>query len=366
MIEGKAKMTTEPIRIAQMMTDMNYGGVEMVVMNYYRYIDKTKVQFDFFALEGSLLPMRDEIEQLGGRVYVVPKYTHLLDYEKTIQRIFNENNYKIVHSNMNALSVFSLHAAKRAGIKVRIAHNHSTAGKGETEKNIVKYLLKPLSKIYPTNLCACTKYAGEWLFGKKADVKVFHNAIDIEKYKYNEITRNRIRKELNLGDKVVIGHIGRFCFQKNQEFLVDLLYEVRKKKDAVLLLIGEGNTESVREKAKELGVLDSIFFLGPKSNANEYYQAMDCFVLPSRYEGLGMVAIEAQAAGLPTICSTEVPEELRITDLVEFISLESPINKWADKIKRVERKDKSREVVEAGYDITVEAKKLVEYYEGLI
>lgn len=359
-------MTTEPIRIAQMMTDMNYGGVEFVIMNYYRHIDRSRVQFDFFALEGSSLPMKDEIEKLGGRIYLVPKYTHLLDYEKAIMGIFKKNNYKIVHSNMNALSVFSLHAAKKAGIKVRIAHNHSTAGKGETKKNIVKYLLRPLSKIYPTHLCACTKYAGEWLFGKKTDIKIFHNAIEIEKYKYNERVRNKIRKELNIKDKLVIGHVGRFCFQKNQEFLVDLLHEVRKKKDAVLLLIGEGNTESVREKANELGVFDSIFFLGPKSNANEYYQAMDCFVLPSRYEGLGMVAIEAQAAGLPTICSTEVPEEARITDLAEFISLDLPINKWADKIKRVERKDKSREIAGAGYDITIEAKKLVEYYEGLV
>lgn len=354
------------IRVAHMMTEMDLGGVEVVIMNYYRHIERSRVQFDFFALEGSSLPMKDEIERLGGRIYVVPKYTHLLDYEKAIQKIFSENNYDIVHSNMNSLSVFSLYAAKKAGIKVRIAHNHSTAGKGETKKNIVKCLLRPLSKIYPTHLCACTKYAGEWLFGKKADVKIIHNAIDIERFKYNESTRNRIRKELNLEDKLVIGHIGRFCFQKNQEFLIDLLYEVRKKKDAVLLLIGEGNTEKVRVKAKELGLFDSIFFLGPKTNANEYYQAMDCFVLPSRYEGLGMVAIESQAAGLPTICSTEVPEEAKITDLAEFINLDAPINKWVDKIKQVERKDTSKEIIEAGYDIQVEARKLLEFYEDLV
>lgn len=129
----------EPIRVAQMMTDMNYGGVEMVVMNYYRHIDRTKVQFDFFALEGSAVPQREEIEQLGGRVYIVPKYTHLPEYEKEIIRLFKQNQYKIVHSHMNTLSVFSLWGAKKAGIPNRIAHNHSTAGKGETKKNIIKY-----------------------------------------------------------------------------------------------------------------------------------------------------------------------------------------------------------------------------------
>ena len=135
-----------------MMTDMNYGGVEMVVMNYYRHIDRTKVQFDFFALEGSAVPQREEIERLGGRVYIVPKYTHLSAYEKEIIRLFKQNQYKIVHSHMNTLSVFSLWGAKKAGIPNRIAHNHSTAGKGETKKNIIKYALRPFAKIYPTKL----------------------------------------------------------------------------------------------------------------------------------------------------------------------------------------------------------------------
>ena len=134
-------MEKQPIRIAQMMTDMNYGGVEMVVMNYYRNIDRTKVQFDFFALEGSSIPQREEIEKLGGRVFVVPKYTHLPQYEKSIQKLFKENNYKIVHSHMNTLSVFSLYGAKKVGVPNRILHNHSTAGKGETKKNIMKYML---------------------------------------------------------------------------------------------------------------------------------------------------------------------------------------------------------------------------------
>ena len=202
-------MGSKPIRIAQMMTDMNFGGVEMVVMNYYRNIDRTKVQFDFFALEGSTIPQKEEIESLGGRVFVVPKYTHLKKYEKEIQRLFKENNYKIVHSHMNTLAVFSLYGAKKAGVPNRILHNHSTAGKGETKKNIMKYMLRPFAKIYPTKLCACSKYAGKWIYGKNTKFRVFNNAIDLEKYKFDPIRREELRKTLGIQDKKVIGHIGR-------------------------------------------------------------------------------------------------------------------------------------------------------------
>ncbi len=144
-----------PIRVAQMMTDMNYGGVEMVVMNYYRHIDRSKVQFDFFALEGSAVPQQEEIERLGGHVYLVPRYTHLVQYETAILELFRKNQYQIVHSHMNTLGVFSV-GSTAPGVPNRIIHNHSVAGKGETKKNFVKYLLRPFAKIYPTQLCACS------------------------------------------------------------------------------------------------------------------------------------------------------------------------------------------------------------------
>ena len=160
------EQNAQPIRVAQMMTDMNYGGVEMVVMNYYRHMDRSRVQFDFFALEGSTLPQREEIERLGGRVYVVPKYTHLPQYEREIGRLFRQNGYQIVHSHMNTLSVLSLWGAKRAGVPNRIAHNHSTVGRGEGAKNVMKYLLRPFATVYPTRLCACSRTAGSWLYGE--------------------------------------------------------------------------------------------------------------------------------------------------------------------------------------------------------
>lgn len=371
-IKIKGDSMTEPIRVAQMMTDMNYGGVEMVVMNYYRHIDRTKVQFDFFALEGSAVPQREEIERLGGRVYIVPKYTHLSAYEKEIIRLFKQNQYKIVHSHMNTLSVFSLWGAKKAGIPNRIAHNHSTAGKGETKKNIIKYALRPFAKIYPTKLCACSQYAGEWLYGKNTEFQVFNNAIDLSRYSYDPQKAATVRKELGLEDKLVVGHIGRFCYQKNHDFLIDIFNEIHKQRqEAVLLLIGEGELEQdIRNKVKELGLEDSVRFMGKQKDTSEFYQAMDCFVLPSRYEGLVVVAIEAQACSVPVICSTAVPKDAKITSSVKFIGLDESSSNWADcvldVIKTQVKRNEREEVRKAGYDIEVEAQKLTDFYEELL
>lgn len=371
-IKIKGDSMTEPIRVAQMMTDMNYGGVEMVVMNYYRHIDRTKVQFDFFALEGSAVPQREEIERLGGRVYIVPKYTHLSAYEEEIIRLFKQNQYKIVHSHMNTLSVFSLWGAKKAGIPNRIAHNHSTAGKGETKKNIIKYALRPFAKIYPTKLCACSQYAGEWLYGKNTEFQVFNNAIDLSRYSYDPQKAATVRKELGLEDKLVVGHIGRFCYQKNHDFLIDIFNEIHKQRqEAVLLLIGEGELEQdIRNKVKELGLEDSVRFMGKQKDTSEFYQAMDCFVLPSRYEGLGVVAIEAQACSVPVICSTAVPKDAKITSSVKFIGLDESSSNWADcvldVIKTQVKRNEREEVRKAGYDIEVEAQKLTDFYEELL
>lgn len=362
-------MPKTPIRIAQMMTDMNYGGVEMVVMNYYRHIDRTRIQFDFFALEGSSIPQKEEIETLGGRIYIVPKYTHILQYEKAIQKIFKENNYKIVHSHMNTLGVFSLYGAKKAGIPIRILTNHSTSGKGETKKNIMKYALKPFAKIFPTHICACSNYAGQWLYGKNADFKVINNAIDLNKYKFNSEVRNNLRNELNLQKKFVIGHIGRFCYQKNHELLIDIFYNVLKKNNnAVLLLIGEGELEnSIKAKVKDMNIEDNVIFLGKRNDAYKYYQAMDVFLLPSRYEGLPVVGVEAQASGLPCVFSNNVTPEAKLLDTTVFVN--GGIEDYANEVIKAQnykRKDTSYEMRKVGFDIDKEAKKLSKFYEGLL
>lgn len=249
----------EPTRVAQVVGKMVNGGVEAVVMNYFRHIDRSKIQFDFIVDEDSTYIARDEIERLGGRIYIVPPYQKLNKYIPALIKLFRENQYEIVHSHINTLSVFPLYAAKKAGVPIRIAHNHSTAAPGEWKKNILKYTLRPFAKVYATHYAACSRYAGEWLFGKKSmergEVTIFNNAIDLDKFKYNENVRKEVRKELGLEGKFVIGHVGRFCFQKNQEYLIDIFEEVYKQNpNTVLLLVGDGpDRKKIEERVRKLG-----------------------------------------------------------------------------------------------------------------
>ena len=364
-----------PIRIAQIVGKMNNGGVEAVVMNYYRHIDREKVQFDFIVDEDSTVIPKDEIESLGGRVFIVPPYQKLNKYIPALIKLFKENQYKIVHSHINTLSVFPLFAAKRAGITVRIAHNHSTAAKGETKKNILKYMLRPFAKVYATHYAACSTYAAEWLFGKKTveqgKVTIFNNAIDLDKFKFDENVRNEVRKELGIEDKFVIGHVGRFCYQKNQEFLIDVFAEVYKQNpNAVLLLIGEGeDKKNIEQKVNDIK-LKNVMFLGNRNDVYRIYNAMDVFILPSRYEGLPVVGVEAQANGLPCLLSDKMTRETKMTENAEFLSIDDGVQKWADsilnKINLPRNKNGYKNLIENGFSINDRAYKLMELYERVL
>ena len=283
----------EKIIVAHIMGKWNGGGVESVVMNYYKNIDRNRIQFHFLCDEDSTDIPYEEIEKLGGKVIVIPPYQKLFKYQKELYRIFKENNYKIIHSHINALSVFPLRIAKKAGVPIRIAHSHSTSNKKEWKKNILKMILRPFSKLYANNYFACTEYAGKWLFGKKVverkELNVINNAIDLKKFEFNENTREDLRKELGIKEDVlVIGHVGRFMKQKNHEFLIDVFEKAIKQDDNIyLILVGQGPLEDkIKEMAKEKAIEYKILFLGQRNDVNKLYQAMDIFVLPSLYEGL--------------------------------------------------------------------------------
>ena len=269
------------------------GGVESVVMNYYRNIDRDKIQFHFLCDEDSTDIPYDEIEKLGGKVIVIPPYQKLFKYQKELYKIFKENNYKIVHSHINALSVFPLRVAKKAGVPIRIAHSHSTSNKKEWKKNIVKNILRPFSKLYANKFFACTKHAGEWLFGKKIierkELNVINNAIDLKKFEFNEKTREDLRKELGIKeDTLIIGHVGRFMKQKNHEFLIEVFKELIKKNDnSILMLIGQGPLlNDMKQKVRDLKIEDKVKFMGQVTDVEKYYNIMDVFLFPSIYEGL--------------------------------------------------------------------------------
>jgi len=364
-------------RIAHVIGRNAKGGVESVVFNYYNFIDKSKIQFDLIIHNDSVYEIPENILKLGCNVFKVPSYRHLFAYIKSLKIIFKNNNYKIVHSHMSTLSVFTLFAARMANIPVRIAHSHVTAGKGKGEffRNLLKYTLRLFSRVFPTHLFSCSEYAGRWMFGnntfEKGKVTVLNNAIDFEKFIFSESTRNKIRNDLNLGDELVVGSVGRFTPQKNHDFLVDIFSEVVKRnKKSTLLLIGDGELKKqIQKKVALLGLQNNVLFLGARDDVNELFQAMDVFVLPSLYEGLGMVAVEAQVSGLPTIVSSRVPNEVKLFDTIEFLNLNEKPEKWAESI--LSKRDFKRRSISCEQDIkrfsiTDEVKRLERIYEGML
>ena len=362
-----------PIRVAHVIGKLNAAGVEAVINNYYRNINHERYQFDFYIDADGACDPPQELINMGARYIVVPPYQKLPQYIAFLTKCFREKGYSIVHSSMNTLSPISLYCAWRAGVPIRINHNHSTAGKGETKKNIFKYLLRPFSKCFATHYAACSRYAGEWLFGKKmvesGRVSIFNNAIDIDRFRFNPDVRSRVRIELGLKDCFVIGHVGRFCYQKNQERLIEIFQEIyNADKNARLLLIGIGEThEGVYQMVCKRGLKDVVMFLGARNDVNRLYQAMDVFVLPSRYEGLPVVGIEAQAAGLPCVLSRQMTEETVILPETVILDLAESTKTWADtvlKMKTLCRRDTSSDVREHGFDIALEAKKLERYYDS--
>lgn len=361
-----------PIRVAHIIGKLTAGGVEAVVYNYYKNIDHSRFQFDFFYDKDSPFTPPKELVELGANFYPIPSYKNIFSYIGSLVRLFKKNKYLIVHSNMNTLSPFSLYAAKLSGVPVRIIHNHSTAGKGEFKKNCLKYALKPFAKCFATKYCACGNYAGKWLFGKKTfdsgKITVFKNAIDLTKFKFNEDIRKKVRHELNVEDKLVVGHIGRFCKQKNHEFLIKVFEKIHDiKQNSVLVLVGVGELEKeIKNLVHQKKLDDCVKFLGKRNDCNELYQVMDVFVLPSNYEGLGIVGIEAQSVGIPSLFSENIPLETKISPNVKFLSLEDSSEKWAKEAIELSKLGIARDnsyAADHGYDIKKEAFKLVEFYD---
>lgn len=322
---------SEPMRVCEFVGNMNGGGVEAVVMSYFKHVDRSKVQFDFVVTDSSAIVPRDEMEALGARVFTVPAYTHLPQFQKASYELFSTHpEWRIVHSHMNALNVFPLREAARAGIPVRISHSHSTSGKGELVRNMAKNILRTQANRYPTERFACTEHAGRWLFGK-APFEVVPNPVDLPRYAFDPAARRQTREAWGLPEgALAIGHVGRWAPPKNQIFLLRVLKEVLDGgMDARLVLVGDGPDRSAIEaEAERLGVFGRLVAPGYMDSAKAY-SAFDVFAFPSRYEGLGMAAMEAQAAGLPCIVSDAVPSEVAITDRCEFLPIDDPLS-WAE------------------------------------
>ena len=362
-----------PIRVLHVVQRMEAAGVQSFIMNIYREIDRNKVQFDFLTHYAERQFYDDEIEKMGGRIYrlTVREDKNLIKYHKDLKAFFASHpEYKIVHGHLDSLGFFYLGAAKKAGVPVRIAHAHTIIEDG----NIIKKIRHRLNRLYKTNatfLAACSKEAGIYMFGSN-EFKVIHNPIEVDKFTYSPEIRNQVRKELGLEKSIVIGNVGRFVPPKNHIFLLDVFKRVHAKvPSARLVLVGNGELmDEVMTYGNNIGLKDSIVYLGVRSDVNRLYQAMDAFVFPSKYEGLGIVAIEAQASGLPTICSENVPSSAGITELFCQIALTDSSNVWADKIiseiQGTVRRDQSQKLKESGYDVRTVAQELIDMYEKMI
>ncbi len=366
-----------PIRILHVFGALDMGGAETLVMNIYRKIDRTKVQFDFIKHTNKVGVYEDEIKSLGGKVYSIDSFNgaNYFKYKKQWNVFFKQHpEYKIIHGHVRSTAAAYLKIAKRYGL-ITISHSHNTSsgvGISSIVKDVMQYPIRYIADYF----FACSDIAGKWLFGerivnKNDAYRLIKNGIDIDSFIYNNEIRNTLRNQLNIQDKFVIGHIGRFTKQKNHSFLIDIFYEVYKiKKNAVLLLVGTGELEeAIKEKVKRLGIEENVIFAGTTRDANVFYQAMDVFVFPSLFEGLGIVVIEAQASGLHCIVSEEIPREAYITDLIEKMYLKDSAYKWAEKILQYnctyEHKSTYEEIKKSGYDIKGTADYLVEFYTGI-
>lgn len=355
------------LRILHVVTNMTLDGLETMIMNYYRKFDRENIQFDFLVHRNEKAYYDEEIENLGGRIYRIPKLNPFSNsYKDSLKSFFNAHpEYKIVHVHQDCLSGIILKVAKECGVPVRIAHSHSSS-QDKNLKYIIKLFYKKYIPKYATHLLACGQKAGEWMFsGAKFDV--LNNAIDASKYTFCLQKRKDMRKKIGIDEKnFVIGHVGRFSDTKNHSFLLEVFYEINKKCDALLLLVGEGSLrEDIEKKAQDLGVSEKIVFLGRRNDVYDVLQAMDVFVLPSKYEGFPVSVVEAQCSGLMCFISDKVPLDCRITDLVEQIPLDSSLEHWANKIleaRQLERRNTLEQIKSNGFDIEENAKKLTDFY----
>lgn len=350
---------------------MKYGGIEAYIMNYYRHLNKEKIQIDFVVHGEGVGAFDDEIISNGGKIYHVPvKSKNFIGNIVELKKIMNNSNYDIVHVHMDGMNAIPLKIAKDAGIKVRISHSHNT---GCVTENKIKVFLNEKAKTkiakYATHLWGCSKEACEWLYGNSEKYEIIPNAIDVKEFAYDEEERNILRKEFGFENSYVIGHVGRIEYQKNHELLLEMMADlVNKKENVVLVCVGIGSLEEqIKTKIRELNIEQNVKLLGERKDVAKLMNMFDLFLFPSRFEGLGIVAIEAQANGLKCILSENVPSIVNISGNCMFLPIDNAL-RWSESVGEYKNKAEKRGGIDkkvisrAGYDIITAAKNLQEIY----
>lgn len=366
---------TKPIRILECVNCMDRAGLETMLMNYYRAIDRSVIQFDFLTHRPNNGEYDDEIKSLGGRIYHAPRLypQNYIKYAHWMSDFFATHYYPVVHSHIDAMSTFPLAAAKRAGVPIRIAHSHNEAIDKDF-KYIPKQISRKLLPRFATHFWACSEQAGLFLFGRKykGKIKVVHNAIDLSRYAFNSVTRQTVRRQLGLvPGEIAIGHVGRLAPVKNQEFLIRLADVLSKSGVRFqMFFVGEGEMKDtlIRDIATH-GLESKIHLLGLRDDVANLMQAFDVLAFPSLHEGIPVTLIEAQAAGLPILASDRVSSDAIISPNAWRLSLSDPLQQWmkmiVNAVEAGRSSDSIRLLTDAGYDIHESARKLQEAYLSL-
>lgn len=374
-VRRKDILMSEPIRILHVLGTLNRGGAESRIMDLYRHMDRSRIQFDFLVHTENKGDFEDEIWGMGGKVYRLPRFrlTNYLVYRKAVKRFFEDHQeFQCVQGHMTSTAAIYLPIAKQAGVPVTVAHARSAGVdrgiKGKITRLMRWNLVKKVDYAF-----ACSRLAGESVFGKKAveQGKTIYipNAIDVGAFRYQEQIRQAVRRELGLENQFVIGHVGRFDYAKNHEYLITVFFEFLKlRPESQLILLGDGDgREPIERLAAKLGIRHQIHFLGNQKEISRYYQAMDYFVFPSLFEGLPGTVIEAQAAGLRCLISSTIAEEVQITDLVRSENIAVSAKIWAERIGETgeyPRQDMADAVTKSGFDVSSQARKMADFYEN--
>lgn len=359
------------MRVLHVVSVMDMGGMENYIMNLYRKVDRTKLQFDFLVHHGRRGIFEDEIEALGGHVY----HTTLMDdfnlirYLRKLDELFRSTQYRIVHGHLGSTAFFYLGAAERHGVPARILHSHCP-GHPNTIKGYIKHFLFHFSPIHANVRLACSTLAGEYQF-RRAAFEVVPNGIDVEHFRFSDQSRRDVRSRLGLEGRFVVGHVGRFYCEKNHAYLLRIFRAFREKvPDAVLLLLGDGALlEQTKAQAREMGLEGDVRFMGVIHDCAPYYQAMDAFVLPSIYEALPLTGIEAQCAGLPCLFSEGVSAEVKLDAQAGFLPI-SPddVQLWVSRLMELREQHVDRNRALSGmerFDVGANARRMVARYEAL-
>lgn len=363
------------IKVAIIAGVLHSGGKRNLIMEYYRHIDRSQIQFDFICDSDSNGIPEKEIAELGGKVYRVAPYRNLIPHLIGTYKILKENNYPIIHAFDNTLNLFPMFIGWLAGTKVRISESISKGDRNE-KKTLIKYALRPFSHWFATDYMANSIDCGKWQFGEKAyndgKVVIFKTVINASENGYDASLRDATRAKFGWNDKVVYGFIGRYVAQKNPLFLIDIFQEIAKRQEnAILVMIGFGDLESdMMKRIHEYNLSDRVKNLGRRDDIKQFYNAFDAFLLPSLYEGMPVVGVEAQCCGLPIFFSKNVTDETTACNLAHYISLDKSASQWADIILEIvkeempQRISRENEVKLAGFDSHHEAQRLQSYYRN--